>query len=187
MHAAAILTLALLWAAPAGATDVLAQTTGTPTYETQSEPESSETQPGAEATPMPAPTGMVARATFTSLIVEREPTDTVASLPNDQNVVYYFTELQGMEGLTIFHRWQFGGEVMADVPFTVAGPRWRVYSSKALVPGWLGEWTVTVVDEHGNELRTDRFTYVKAEELAPAPPASPMEPPASPMERSDTP
>jgi hypothetical protein len=46
------------------------------------------------------------------------------------------------------------------VPFVVSGPRWRVYSTKELEPGWTGKWTVRVEDESGRVLHTQSFSYV---------------------------
>jgi len=69
------------------------------------------------------------------------------------------------------HRWEHNGEVLAEVPFEVGGPRWRVYSSKNLDPLWLGEWGVRVIDGMGSEISLDSFTYSKAE-AAPSAPAS---------------
>ncbi|WP_170165000.1 DUF2914 domain-containing protein [Inmirania thermothiophila] len=106
--------------------------------------------------------GAVARAVFTTGITGREPVDRVVELPNDQRRVYYFTELVGLAGQTVTHRWEYGGRVMAEVAFRVGGPRWRVWSSKNLLPQWTGEWRVAVVDEAGRVLAEDRFNYVDA-------------------------
>ena len=46
-----------------------------------------------------------------------------------------------------------------EVTFDVKGARWRVWSSKTLLPEWLGEWKVSVVDDDGKVLHSDSFTY----------------------------
>jgi cytoskeletal protein RodZ len=104
--------------------------------------------------------GHIARATFTSAIVEREPADTLESLTTAFDRVYFFTEIVDMQGKQITHQWIYEDKVVAEVPFQVGGPRWRVYSSKRLAPGWVGRWTVVVVDETGRKLREDSFAYV---------------------------
>ena len=130
------------------------------------------------------PEGHVARGTFATAIIEREPEDSVATLTNDQRTIYYFTELIDMTGQTILHRWEFNGQPMAEVTFEVGGPRWRVFSSKQLEAIWLGEWTASVIDAQGRILSTNTFSYVQApaaeptpavmtEPLQPTPPASP--------------
>ncbi len=105
----------------------------------------------------------VARSAFTTAMSEREPTDSLSEMGNDTQRIFYFTEIRDMQGETITHRWEFNGQVMAEVSFEIGGPRWRVNSSKTLQPIWLGQWTVTVVDGQGNELSSESFTYVTAD------------------------
>ena len=116
--------------------------------------------PAAETAPTPS--GTVARATFTKGVEDREPVDSVDALSTDDSKVYYFTELRDMAGQTVTHRWEHDGKVMAEVPFTVNGARWRVFSSKNLEPSWTGEWKVSVVDEAGGTLAVNTFTYEKS-------------------------
>ncbi|MDY6979856.1 MAG: DUF2914 domain-containing protein [Pseudomonadota bacterium] len=104
--------------------------------------------------------GSVMRSAFTTRIEDREPVDNVAQLENDTQEVYYFTELRDMEGQTAKHRWQYQGEVMAEVEFDVKGPRWRVWSSKRFVPDWTGEWSVSVVNAANEVIAEDSFEYV---------------------------
>ena len=103
----------------------------------------------------------MARSAFTTGVADREPADDLSTLSNDVDRMLYFTELRGLEGRTVLHRWQYKGEVMAEVPFAVGGPRWRVHSSKALDPSWLGEWTVSVVVD-GEVLASEGFRYTDA-------------------------
>ena len=102
------------------------------------------------------------RSAFTRGIQNNEPIDILLSLSNQYDKVYYFTELQGMEGQVITHRWEYEGQQMADVSFSVGGPRWRVWSSKYLLPQWTGEWKVRVLDSQGNELGSDVLQYTPA-------------------------
>lgn len=113
----------------------------------------------ASQSPAGAPEGTIARSTFTTAVVDREPRDSITSLANDHRKVYYFTELRGFEGSTVTHRWEYEGETLAEVPFEIRGPRWRVYSSKTLPADRTGEWTVSVVDEMNRVLRTESFLY----------------------------
>ena len=106
--------------------------------------------------------GRIARAMFTNAIVDREPAEPIESLTTDFEKVYFFTEFVGMEGRQITHQWIYDGKVVAEVPFQVGGPRWRVYSSKKLLSGWVGQWTVAVVDETGKKLREASFAYVSS-------------------------
>ncbi len=103
--------------------------------------------------------GQVTRSSFTTAISEREPVDQITEIGNDVGRVYYFTELQGMAGQTVTHRWSYNDAVMAEVQLQIGGPRWRVWSSKNLVPEWVGDWSVAVVNEAGEVLGGNRFSY----------------------------
>ena len=103
--------------------------------------------------------GEVSRAQFATAVVDREPVDNLNVLSNSQNQVSFFSELKGFSGMTITHQWLYQGEVMFEKGFAVGGPRWRVWSSKTLLPGWTGEWTVKVLDEQRNSLSETRFSY----------------------------
>lgn len=106
----------------------------------------------------------VVRSVFTTTVVDREPVDDLDSLTTDVKRVFYFTELKDMEGMAVTHKWMYGGEVMAEVPFDVAGPRWRVYSSKNLQSGWTGEWSVALLDTAGMTIHEDSFVYIEGAE-----------------------
>lgn len=91
----------------------------------------------------------VARAQFATVIENREPVDQVHQLGTERDSVVFFTELRGLEGRRVTHRWVHDGNVEARVDFEVGGPRWRVWSSKDLIPEWSGTWIVEVVDDEG--------------------------------------
>lgn len=159
------------------------------------EPELAATEPPKP----PVPAEAVARGTFTTAVDQREPVDSIDSLDSDQDRVFYFTEFVGVDGRRLLHRWEYDGEIVAEVPIAVGGPRWRAYSSKKLDVSRLGEWTVSVVDETGHVVHSDSFVYeaaAPAPEVAEAPtateapaaetsaptsmPAAPAAPPAAP-------
>ena len=103
--------------------------------------------------------GSVARAMFTTGIVDREPVDDLATVPNTEDRIYFFTDLRNLEGQIVTHRWEYNNKVMAEVTFQVGGPRWRVFSSKNLLPHWTGHWTVIVSDENGWPIKASVFEY----------------------------
>lgn len=106
--------------------------------------------------------GEVARAQFTSAMEQREPVDEVTILSNNMNKIYFFSELRNLQDQTVIHRWMFAGKIMAEVSFNVGGPRWRVNSSKTLLPEWIGDWTVEVIDGSGELVADYSFQYVDA-------------------------
>jgi hypothetical protein len=105
------------------------------------------------------PAGWVERALFTSAVADREPVDTVVVVDAGQQEVTFFTELRQLAGRTVTHRWEYAGEVVAEVPFEVGGPRWRVHSRKTLLPTQAGRWSAVVVDESGWVLHAEMFEY----------------------------
>jgi hypothetical protein len=117
--------------------------------------------PGAAtAQDAPAETGSgVVRAMFALAIADREPVDVVSEIDTSASQVYFFSELRGLQGQTVRHRWERQGELMGEVSFEVRADRWRVYSSKKLLPGWIGTWTVSVVDESGRVLKSANLSY----------------------------
>ncbi|HEC19992.1 MAG TPA: DUF2914 domain-containing protein [Gammaproteobacteria bacterium] len=111
----------------------------------------------------PTTTGRVARAMFTTAIVDREPVDAIQTLTTDTSRVFFFSDLRGLAGQIVTHRWIYNDQDMAEVTFKVGdGARWRVYSSKNLLPDWTGTWTVVVSDETGQVLNSSHFEYLPA-------------------------
>lgn len=102
------------------------------------------------------------RAQFAAAIEEREPVGSLDSLSNATEQVYFFTEIVGLQGQTITHRWTHDGEVRAEVPISIGGPRWRAHSSKKFLRAWTGEWKVDVVDHEGNLIGSKRLVYYSA-------------------------
>jgi Protein of unknown function (DUF2914) len=122
-----------------------------------------ESNSGADGVTHAVPaTGQVVRALFTTDVKNHEPVDTVSSLGNDKIRVSYFTEIIGMAGQTVKHRWEYKGKVLLEMPFKVGSSHWRIYSTKTLDPSWLGEWKASVVDANGGSLSVNTFTYMKA-------------------------
>lgn len=114
--------------------------------------------------------GTVARSVFTTAIADREPVDTLQTIEAQEQTIYFFTELLDMQEQTATHRWEYNGEVMAEVIFEVKGPRWRVWSSKNLQPEWLGEWKVSVINGANEVISETTLNIVAATATESAPP-----------------
>lgn len=117
--------------------------------------------PTVPARPAVAIAGEVARALFTTGIINLEPVDTVSTLTNDKTRVSYFTVIEDMAGQTVIHRWEYRDKVLLEIPFEVGSSHWRIYSTKTLDPSWLGEWKASVVDAAGGSLSVNTFTYLQ--------------------------
>ncbi|MGL4185913.1 MAG: DUF2914 domain-containing protein [Thiotrichaceae bacterium] len=122
----------------------------------------------------------VSRAQFTTGLSNREPINNVTQV-NAGQTVYYFTELMGLQGHTITHKWQRNGVFQLGLQFPVGAERWRVHSSKTIAPNLTGIWTVSVQNDDGQILRQDTLQVLPALASAPTPPsATPVNPPVIP-------
>lgn len=102
----------------------------------------------------------VKRALFTTAINNREPVDEVGQLEHAMPKVFFFTEIIGMAGETITHQWQHDGTIKSITKLDIGGDRWRVWSSKKMLPQWTGIWTVIVQDSNGNILTKENMVYI---------------------------
>ncbi len=106
-----------------------------------------------------AASDVVRRAVFCTAVTDHEPVDTITTLAAPASSITFFTEVVGLEGQTITHRWMHGGQTMAEVSIAVGANRWRCYSTKTLAPGLTGAWSVDVVGSDGTVLGSSTFTY----------------------------
>lgn len=104
--------------------------------------------------------GEVSRAMFTTAIDNREPVMQVDSISSSSfQSINFFTELKDLTGHNVTHQWTYNDKVMFEKTFEVKGARWRVWTSKTLIPSWTGTWTVNVLDDDRSVLDTSSFEY----------------------------
>ncbi len=116
----------------------------------------------AAAPAVSVPTDNVRRAVFCSGFAGREPIDEFRTLTTPAEKVYFFTEIAGMEGRTVTHRWIHDGQTVAEVPISVGAARWRCHSTKTLAGNATGSWSVDVLDDTGAKIGGASFTYQAA-------------------------
>jgi len=102
----------------------------------------------------------ISRSVFTTEIKDKEPVSELKKISVDVTRVYFFTEFTGLNGHTIIHRWEYNGQVMAELNFQINGDRWRTWSSKNMLSSWVGKWQVSVLDEGGNVIEQSEFEYI---------------------------
>ena len=73
-----------------------------------------------------AETGVL-RSAFTTEVLNKEPVSELQQISTDTTRVYFFTEIMGLNGHTITHRWEYNGQVLAEVSFEIAANRWRTW------------------------------------------------------------
>jgi len=107
-----------------------------------------------------AAAGEVSRALFTTGIDNREPVDMIDGADSSAlRSIFFFTELQDMPGQTVTHQWTYQDKVMFERTFEIKADRWRVWTSKTLIPAWSGTWTVNVLDGDRGLLASKSFEY----------------------------
>ncbi len=110
------------------------------------------------------------RAQFAWGIKDKEPTGEIGSpailRPSDSVTLYFFSELEGMNGQSVSHRWSHDGRVALIKEFEIRGENWRVFSSKQLNTKLLGEWKVTVRDSRGQDLGEFVLNVLKPTKLS---------------------
>ena len=105
--------------------------------------------------------GEVSRALFTIGVDNREPVIMVDSINSGSYTsISFFTELNDMSGKTATHQWTYNDKVMFEKTFEVRAERWRVWTSKTLIPAWTGTWTVNVLDDDRTLLSSKTFEYL---------------------------
>lgn len=108
--------------------------------------------------PQEAEAQEVTRAVVAMGVEDREPVESGDRFTSDVDRLYFFTEFQGEFPESQFeHVWIHEGEERDRIALSAQGPRWRTWSSKAILPEWTGQWTVRVVDSDGNELASATF------------------------------
>jgi hypothetical protein len=104
--------------------------------------------------------GEVSRAQFTIGIDNREPVLMVDSINSSAfNSISFFTELNDFSGQTVTHQWTHNDKVMFEKSFEIRAERWRVWTSKTLIPAWTGTWTVNVLGDDRTLLTSKSFEY----------------------------
>ena len=104
--------------------------------------------------------GEVSRSMFTIGVDNREPVLMVNSIDSSAyTAISFFTELNDLSGHNVIHQWTYNGDVMFEKTFEVNGSRWRIWTSKTLIPTWTGAWTVNVLDDDRSVLASKSFEY----------------------------
>ncbi|MGR9072102.1 MAG: DUF2914 domain-containing protein [Gammaproteobacteria bacterium] len=120
-----------------------------------------------ETKSIPAAGGVI-RAQLAKGIWENEPFGDV-TLPvivssREATGVFYFTELENMQGRDVYHVWKRDGEVIFRMKKNVTDRRWKTYTSKLFTPRLTGSWTVETTDGGERRLNVIHFDVVAAGE-----------------------
>lgn len=135
-----------------------------PTDDPQPEAESADSGDDGQAN-LEIASDHLQRAQLTWEIRDREPTTALPasiSLGSKEVIrVYFFNELQGLKGQTVYHDWYLNDERVARVDINTYLDQMRASSGKYINQEMLGEWRVEAVTESGENLGTGSFSVSK--------------------------
>ncbi|MDQ6979449.1 MAG: DUF2914 domain-containing protein [Mariprofundaceae bacterium] len=100
------------------------------------------------------------RALFALEVIDKEPSQAITFLQQEVDHVLFFSEVSGLAGHTIRHRWLYDNKVYSEVSFNIGADHWRVWSSKRMSPSRSGTWTAQLLDDYDNILATRSFNYL---------------------------
>lgn len=101
----------------------------------------------------------VADGVIATQVVDRTPVAVAEIFPPTVGTLYCYTRLVGAADATsVTHVWFRGDEEMARVELPVHSGNWRTWSSKQILPAWIGTWRVEVRDAGGKVLQILPFT-----------------------------
>ncbi|UCH74383.1 MAG: DUF2914 domain-containing protein [Rhodospirillales bacterium] len=101
----------------------------------------------------------VTLAQFTTGFSKRLPANQIEIHLDPNQAVSFFTELVGMQGHTVTHRWTYGGVVVHQSSSLINGPKWRFWSTQILPVDKPGIWRVEVVDDENRVLQSHKLEY----------------------------
>jgi len=107
----------------------------------------------------------VTRALLTFETKKNEPVGEIA-LPlklskKKSTSVYYFVELTGMQGRTVYHEWLLDGDLITRKKIKISDDdKWRTLSRQLFAYTARNNWTARVVDETGQVLNEIRFNVI---------------------------
>lgn len=119
-----------------------------------------ETQPEAGAPLFTADTGVLRLALLTNEIPSAKARSLgaqidAAAIPQ----LALYSEVKGLNGQTIEHRWYYEGKLMTRIKLPVKLDYWRTYSRKVFDSSQKGEWRVEILDPQQNLLFSHHFHY----------------------------
>jgi hypothetical protein len=74
-----------------------------------------------------------------------KPIDVGVKFNKNVGKLFCFTEVSTDKYPTnIVHLWLYNNKIMAEVPLSVNSNKWRTFSSKTILPNWVGKWKVEI-------------------------------------------
>jgi hypothetical protein len=106
----------------------------------------------------------VAQAVITTGITSSAEPQTANLTVVDHRVgaITFYTEIVGLNGQTVTHRWYYRGKEISTVSLNIASSRAINWSRSSVAPSQLGQWEARVVDQSGRVLAARSFNVVES-------------------------
>lgn len=106
----------------------------------------------------------VRRALLTYKIKNNEPVGEISSpvkVSKKKSIkIYYFVELTGMKGKTVYHEWLLDGALITRKKINISSDTWRSASRQIFYNTAKPNWTVRVVDESDKIINEKHFDVI---------------------------
>ncbi len=105
-------------------------------------------------------TEYVSRALLTKRVEKHEPinllsqTITLAQFDED---LFFFTDVKNLNEQTIFHRWFYKDQQVAEISLAIYSNQYRTFSSKRILAQHTGPWRVELVNQNNEILAKKEF------------------------------
>jgi hypothetical protein len=116
------------------------------------------------AVPKTEVTNHVLRSVLSYKVIDSEPQEEI-TLPlklskKKATWIYYFVELKGMNGKTIYHEWLLDGVLISRKKVNISNETWRTSSRQIFKYTSDNNWTVRLVDETGAVINEKHFDVI---------------------------
>lgn len=102
--------------------------------------------------------GPVSRAAVTTeLDSQARPVSNLSTVDSTVNEVIFYTEIEGMSGETILHRWIHNGNTIATINIQIRSNAARTWSTASIDSSKVGSWEVQVLNSGGQVLMAQNF------------------------------
>ena len=102
----------------------------------------------------------VTRAVLTTeMDSNAQPVSNLSAVDNTVGTVLFYTEITGMRGVAVAHRWSYDSRVIATVNMNIRAQSAKTWSTASINPKHTGRWTVEVINPATNEILASK-TFV---------------------------
>jgi hypothetical protein len=76
--------------------------------------------------------------------------------PGQSRTIYFFTELRGLSGRTVIHRYEWNGRIIRERQLHPSSQSWRAYTAMTITGDMRGSWRVAAVDTKTDKVLAER-------------------------------